>query len=92
MLTVLLVGVGVPVLAETDIEKKIEELEKLLEEIKASIREGSEEDRRIQALEQELAKLKVTIRCVPTDGPDEPGKCIVTGEPSQRRAVFAKAY
>ncbi len=62
VLTVLLVGVGVPVLAETDIEKKIDELEKQLEEIKASIREGSEEDRRIQALEQELAKLIEEMR------------------------------
>jgi prolyl-tRNA synthetase len=36
--------------------------------------------------------LKVTIRCVPLDGPDEPGRCIFTGRPSARRAVFAKAY
>ena len=36
--------------------------------------------------------LKVTIRCVPLDGTDEPGRCIFTGRPSTRRAVFAKAY
>ncbi len=39
-----------------------------------------------------LGKLKVTIRCVPSDGPAEPGKCFLTGRPSQRRGVFAKAY
>ncbi len=35
---------------------------------------------------------KVTIRCIPLNAPHEEGKCIVTGKPSQRRVVFAKAY
>ncbi len=39
-----------------------------------------------------LKELKVTIRCVPLAGPEEPGKCIFTGKPSTKRAVFAKAY
>ena len=39
-----------------------------------------------------LKKLKVTVRCVPVDGDDEPGECIFTGKPSKSRAVFAKAY
>ncbi|MCA9172101.1 MAG: hypothetical protein KDB23_30755, partial [Planctomycetales bacterium] len=39
-----------------------------------------------------LKELKVTIRCVPLDGDDEPGQCIFTGKPSAKRAVFAKAY
>jgi prolyl-tRNA synthetase len=39
-----------------------------------------------------LQDLKVTIRCLPLAGSDEPGKCVFTGEPSNRRAVFAKAY
>jgi len=39
-----------------------------------------------------LGKLKVTVRCVPSDGPAEPGKCFLTGRPSERRGVFAKAY
>jgi prolyl-tRNA synthetase len=43
-------------------------------------------------LKKVLDELKVTIRCVPLAGVDEPGKCIVTGQPSQRRAVFGKAY
>lgn len=35
---------------------------------------------------------KATIRCVPMDIPMEPGKCMVTGKPSQGRVVFARAY
>jgi prolyl-tRNA synthetase len=37
-------------------------------------------------------ELKVTIRCIPLDALDEPGRCVVTGEPSSRRVVMAKAY
>jgi prolyl-tRNA synthetase len=36
--------------------------------------------------------LKVTIRCIPFDAPEEDGKCILTGEPSRRRVVWAKSY
>ncbi len=39
-----------------------------------------------------LKQLKVTIRCVPMAGEQEPGTCIFTGQPSVGRAVFAKAY
>src|SRR5439155_8792382 len=35
---------------------------------------------------------KATIRCIPFDGPTEPGQCMVTGAPSARRVVFARAY
>jgi prolyl-tRNA synthetase len=37
-------------------------------------------------------ELKVTIRCIPLNAKAEPGKCVVTGEPSPRRVVMAKAY
>jgi prolyl-tRNA synthetase len=43
-------------------------------------------------MDEKLKALKVTIRCVPLDAPDEPGKCIFTGQASTRRGVFAKAY
>jgi len=40
--------------------------------------------------------LKVTIRCIPTPGQipgaEEPGRCVITGEPSARRVLFAKSY
>lgn len=39
-----------------------------------------------------LKDLKVTVRCIPFEGNDEPGKCIFTGKPSKKRAIFAKAY
>jgi prolyl-tRNA synthetase len=35
---------------------------------------------------------KATIRCIPIDGNKEEGKCIVTGNPSKQRVIFAKAY
>ena len=35
---------------------------------------------------------KATIRCIPLDAPHEDGKCILTGAPSDRRVVFARAY
>lgn len=35
---------------------------------------------------------KATIRCIPFDGPTDPGTCIFTGKPSTRRVVFARAY
>ncbi len=39
-----------------------------------------------------LGRLKVTVRCIPVDAEEEDGRCIFTGQPSRRRAVFAKAY
>ena len=35
---------------------------------------------------------KATIRCIPLDAPEETGTCMVTGKPSPRRVIFAKAY
>ncbi len=35
---------------------------------------------------------KATIRCIPFDSPDEDGKCIYSGKPSKRRALFARSY
>jgi len=36
--------------------------------------------------------LKVTVRCIPMDGPDDPGTCVVTGRPVARPSVLARAY
>lgn len=35
---------------------------------------------------------KATIRCIPLDAPAEEGTCMVTGKPSHRRVIFARAY
>lgn len=45
-----------------------------------------------EAMEAKLKELKVTVRCVPLDAPEEQGKCIFTGAPSNKRGVFARAY
>jgi len=43
---------------------------------------------------EELIKneTKATIRCIPFVGAKEAGKCMVTGNPSAQRVIFAKAY
>ena len=43
---------------------------------------------------EELIKneTKATIRCLPFDCDMTPGKCMVTGKPSARRVLFARAY
>ncbi len=35
---------------------------------------------------------KATIRCIPLDAPKQDGSCILTGKPSSKRVLFAKAY
>ncbi|WP_341221089.1 proline--tRNA ligase [Polaribacter atrinae] len=35
---------------------------------------------------------KATIRCIPNDAKEEVGVCVLTGKPSSRRVLFAKAY
>ncbi len=46
--------------------------------------------------EETEAKIKeetqATIRCIPFDSPEEEGVCMVTGKPSKRRVIVAKAY
>ncbi len=37
-------------------------------------------------------RTKATIRCIPLGWPDEAGKCVLTGKPSERRVLFARAY
>jgi prolyl-tRNA synthetase len=36
--------------------------------------------------------LKVTVRCIPLEGNDDPGTCIVTGRPVTGRSVLARSY
>ncbi|HIW10450.1 MAG TPA: proline--tRNA ligase [Candidatus Rikenella faecigallinarum] len=42
--------------------------------------------------EQIKNETKATIRCIPVDAPAEEGKCMISGKPSHRRVLFAKAY
>lgn len=38
------------------------------------------------------AETKATIRCIPLEGDDTPGFCMVTGKPSKRRVIIARNY
>ncbi len=43
--------------------------------------------------EEKIKELtKATIRCIPILGRQEEGRCILTGEPSAQRVLFARAY
>lgn len=43
--------------------------------------------------EEKIKELtKATIRCIPLDAAEEPGNCILTGKPSAKRVLFARAY
>ena len=42
--------------------------------------------------ERVKAETKATIRCIPLEQPGESGSCMVTGRPSARRVLFARAY
>jgi prolyl-tRNA synthetase len=45
------------------------------------------------ATEEKIKDLtKATIRCIPLDSIEEAGTCVLTGNPSTKRVLFAKAY
>jgi prolyl-tRNA synthetase len=45
------------------------------------------------ATEERIKDLtKATIRCIPLDNSIQTGRCILTGEPSKQRVLFARAY
>ena len=45
------------------------------------------------AVEEQINRdLKVTIRCLPLTGEKDPGRCVVSGAPSDQRVLFAKSY
>ncbi|MDX1332605.1 MAG: proline--tRNA ligase, partial [Robiginitalea sp.] len=45
-----------------------------------------------QTEERIKEETKATIRCIPLNPVEDPGKCILTGKPSPYRVLFAKAY
>ena len=80
----------------TVLANSIEEVEEILRPVTAEKGGGRfvmahmKDDARCDARVKEF---KATIRCIPqVDRYDGPGKCIVTGEPVDRRVVIAKAY
>ncbi len=82
--------------SNTVLANSIEEVESILKDVTAEKGGGKfvmahlKDDPRCDARVKEF---KATIRCIPlVDEYDGPGKCIVTGEPVDRRVVVAKAY
>lgn len=49
-------------------------------------------DGTIETEQKVKEETKATIRCIPLEAPWEEGKCMVTGKPSHRRVIFARAY
>jgi prolyl-tRNA synthetase len=45
-----------------------------------------------QCEERVKNETKATIRCIPMNRPNESGKCVVCGESSEGRVIFARAY
>lgn len=67
-----------------------EEFKRVLEEKGGFISahwDGTEEEE-----EQIKEETKATIRCIPLDAEEEEGVSLITGKPSKRRVLFAKAY
>jgi prolyl-tRNA synthetase len=67
-----------------------EEFEKLLDEKGGFI--SAHWDGTPETEEAIKDKTKATIRCIPLDNKMEEGKCILTGNPSSQRVLFARAY
>ena len=42
--------------------------------------------------EQIKQETKATIRCIPFDQPGGGGRCVLTGQPTTRSVIFARAY
>ncbi len=80
----------------TVVANSIEEVEAILNEVTAEKGGGKFVMAHVKddpACDQRMKDFKATVRCIPlVDEFDGPGKCIVTGEPVERRAVIAKAY
>jgi prolyl-tRNA synthetase len=49
-------------------------------------------DGTVETEEKIKEETKATIRCIPFDSPEEPGKCVYSGKPSNRRVLFARSY
>jgi len=49
-------------------------------------------DGKIETEDYIKEKTKATIRCIPTTNDGESGKCIVSGNHSERKVIFARAY
>ena len=76
-------------------DENIEEVDSY-EEFKTKVEDGgfylAHWDGTAETEEKVKQETKATIRCIPLDGDKTEGKCMVTGNPSKQRVIFAKAY
>jgi len=49
-------------------------------------------DGTVETEERIKNETKASIRCIPIDAEEEQGSCVLTGKPSTKRVLFAKAY
>ena len=54
--------------------------------VRAYFEPGDEAEERIQQ------ETKATVRCIPFDQPDAPGKCLLSGKETSTEVLFAQAY
>jgi prolyl-tRNA synthetase len=82
--------------SNTVLANSIEEVESILTEVTAEKGGGKFVMAHVKddaACDARMKEFKATVRCIPlTDEYDGPGKCIITGEPVDRRVVIAKSY
>jgi len=80
----------------TVLANSVEEIEDILRDVTAEKGGGKFVMAHLKddpACDARLKQFKATVRCIPAvDEHDGAGKCIVTGEPVDRRVVIAKAY
>jgi prolyl-tRNA synthetase len=80
----------------TVLANSVEEVEAILTDVSAEKGGGKFVMAHLKddaACDARIKEFKATVRCLPmVDEYDGPGKCIVTGETVDRRAVIAKAY
>jgi prolyl-tRNA synthetase len=80
----------------TVLANSIEEVESLLTEVTAEKGGGQFVMAHLKddaVCDARLKQFKATVRCIPlVDEFDGPGKCVVTGDPVDRRVVIAKSY
>jgi len=67
-----------------------EDFKKILEEKGGFI--SAHWDGTTETEDQIKEETKATIRCIPIDAKEEVGRCMISGKPSQKRVLFAKAY
>ncbi|MBW7840828.1 MAG: proline--tRNA ligase [Chitinophagaceae bacterium] len=67
-----------------------EEFEKLLDTKGGFL--AAHWDGTVETEEKIKEMTKATIRCIPLNQPEESGNCILTGKPSNKRVLFARAY